>query len=153
MDVRGYEVKMSEHLWSYEFYSEGPKGKIKKVIQFSPYNSGGRTCFNLFLGDWNEEEKMFDDKIITDNKDSTKVFTTVAQTVIEFTGSFPDTFVHIKGSTPSRTRLFQIAISKNWSEICTLFTVFGYTNKEWQLFLLNVNYEAFMINRKISVNL
>jgi hypothetical protein len=34
MDVRGYDVKMSEHLWSYEFYSEGPKGKIKKQYNF-----------------------------------------------------------------------------------------------------------------------
>jgi hypothetical protein len=153
MDVRGYDVRMSEHLWSYEFYSEGPKGKVKKIIQYFPFYLEGKTCFNLFLGDWNEEKKLFDDVTVTNNKDSIKVLTTVAQTVIEFTDSFPDAFVHIKGNTASRTRLYLIGIAKNWTDISTLFTVFGNIDNKWQLFLKNVNYEAFMINRKNTVNL
>lgn len=154
MDVRGYEYKTDEGLMNFEFCSEGPKGKIKKIIQFTPYYTDGRTCFNLFLGDWNEEKKLFDDITVTNNHDSLKVLTTVAQSVVEFTGRFPDVFVYLKGNTSSRTRLFQIGISKNWPEISSLFTVFGYTeNKKWQLFLKNVNYDAFLINRKNNVNL
>jgi hypothetical protein len=153
MDVRGYDIKMSEHLWSYEFYSEGPKGKIRKTVQFRPFNLEERTCFNLFLGDWNEEEKMFEDITVTNNQDCTKVLITVAQAVVEFTNSFSDAIVYFKGNTPSRTRLYQIGIAKNWTEVCTMFAVFGYINNEWQSFRKNVNYEAFLIYRKINVTL
>ena len=154
MDIRGYDFKMSEQLWSYEFYSEGPKGKIRKIVQFIPFHMEGLNCFNLGFGDWDDENKLFDDLIITDNKDSLKVLVTVAQTVLEFTNSFPDAIVHVKGSTPSRTRLYQIGITKNWIEICQLFNVFGYTtNNQWQLFLKNVNYDAFMVYRKKNVYL
>ena len=154
MDIRGYDFKMSEQLWSYEFYSEGPKGKIRKIVQFIPFNMEGLNCFNLGFGDWDYEKKLFDDLIITDNKDSLKVLVTVAQTVLEFTNSIPDAIVHVKGSTPSRTRLYQIGITKNWIEISQLFNVFGYTtNNQWRLFLKNVNYNAFMVYRKKNVYL
>jgi hypothetical protein len=154
MDVRGYEFKISEQLWSYEFYSEGPKGRIRKLIQYLPFNFEGRACFNLFLGDWNEEKKLFDDLTTTNNEDSLKVLITVAKTVLEFTNSFPDAIVHIKGSTPSRTRLYQIGITNNWHEISPLFNVYGYTtNNQWQLFLKNVNYNAFIVYRKKNVYL
>jgi hypothetical protein len=154
MDVRGYEFKMTKHVWTYEFCSEGPKGTIKKIIQFTPYNADGRTCFNLGFGDWDEENNRFDDLIITDNKDSLKVLATVARSVMAFTDIYCDALIYVKGSTHSRTRLYQIGITKNWSEISQLFYVYGYTNdNKWQLFLKNVNYKAFMVLRKKYVNL
>jgi hypothetical protein len=154
MDKRGYDVKLAYQLWTYEFYSEGPKGKIKKVIQFTPYKADGQTCFNLCFGDWCEEKGIVDDLTISDNKDSIKVLSTVARSVMAFTDIYPDALIYVKGSTRSRTRLYQMGITKNWVEISQLFTVFGYTNdNKWQLYLKNVNYEAFMVLRKNYVNL
>lgn len=153
MDIRGYDFKLYEQLWSYEFYSEGPKGRIKKVVQFIPFIYDGRNCFNLFLGDWNEEINSADDLIISNNQDSLKVLITVAKIVLEFTNSLPEAIVHIKGNTRSKTRLYQIGITKHWIDISALFTVVGYTNNKWQLFLKNVNYEAFMVYRKKNVYL
>lgn len=148
MDVRGYDYKIFDQLWSYEFISEGPKGKIRKIVQFIPFNYNGRACFNLFLGDWNEEINSADELTISNNQDSLIVLITVAKIVLEFTNGFPGAIIHIKGNTPSRTRLYQIGITKHWVDISALFTVFGYANKEWQVFLKNVNYEAFMAYRK-----
>ena len=85
MEKRGYEIKLAPRIWNCEFYSEGPKGAFKKVIQFTPYNIDGKTCFNLCFGDWNAEKKLVDDLIITDNKDSLKVLVTVARSVLSFT--------------------------------------------------------------------
>ena len=153
MDIRGYELKLTTHLWTYEFYSEGPKGKIKKVIQFTRYNADGRTSFNLGFGDWDDEKKMVDDLIITDNKDSLKVLATVARSVMAFTDIYSNALIHLKGSTPSRTRLYQIGITKNWIEISALFIVLGYTNNKWHLFLKNDNYDAFMVYLKKNVYL
>lgn len=154
MDIRGYDIKMSKLLYSYEFYSEGPKGNIKKLVQFSPIILGGQRSYNLFFGDWNEEAKSADDLAITNNHDSLKVLKTVAQTVIEFTSIIPNASIYVKGSTPSRTRLYRIGITNNWNEICQLFTVFGHIgNNDWQPFLKNVAYDSFMVRRKKYVNL
>ena len=150
MDIRGYDYKKNDKLWIYEFISEGPKGKIRKIVEFIPFKYDGRICFNLFLGDWNEEINSADELIISNNQDSLKVLVTVAKIVLEFTDSVPDAIVHIKGNSPSRTRLYQIGITKYWIDISTLFTVVGYINNKWQLFLKNVNYDAFMVYRKKS---
>jgi len=147
MEENGYDIKIAAHNWTSTFYSEGPKGTIKKVIQYTPYNIAGEVCFNLCFGDWNTEKKLVDDLNITDNKDSLKVLVTVARTAIDFTDLYPDALVYVKGSTVSRTRLCQMGITKHWIEIKALFTVFGLTNKKWQPFHENVNYDAFMVLR------
>jgi hypothetical protein len=148
MEKREYEIKLITRHWNCEFYSEGPKRAIKKVVQFTPYSIKGKIYYNLCFGDWNAEKKLVDDLIISDNKDSLKVLVTVARSVISFTDNHPDAFVYIKGSTASRTRLFQIGITKHWIEISPLFTVFGITNNKWQPFSRSANYDAFIALRK-----
>jgi len=69
--------------------------------------------------------------------------------VLEFTQHFPDVMVYARGSTPARTRLYQIGIATNWREIDPLMQVFGYEqNKGWQSFRIGVNYQAFLVKRK-----
>lgn len=38
MKLNRYEIKAGARLLSYEFLSEGPKGKIQKLIQFTIVN-------------------------------------------------------------------------------------------------------------------
>jgi hypothetical protein len=52
MNLDAYQYKTSERYLDHEFYSEGPRGKIKKVIRHTPRNAGGITYFNLGFGDW-----------------------------------------------------------------------------------------------------
>jgi len=61
MNLQGYVYKTNEGFLDYDFYSEGPKGRIKKVVRFTPRNAGGVTYFNLAFGDWNESRKRIDD--------------------------------------------------------------------------------------------
>ncbi|MCU0440570.1 MAG: hypothetical protein MUC49_21965 [Raineya sp.] len=49
----------------YEFISEGPKGKIKKIVQFT--ETGTDDVYNLAFGDYNEETKSIDDLAVTNN--------------------------------------------------------------------------------------
>jgi hypothetical protein len=51
------------------------------------------------------------------------------------------------GSTPSRTRLYQIGINRLWQEIRKDFMVWGYKDGDWEDFRSNVNYEAFLVKR------
>lgn len=69
------------------------------------------------------------------------VLATIAATVLEFTRHFPDVMVFAKGSTPARTRLYQMGISANWNEIEPLLHVLGYKeDKGWQPFQKNTGF-------------
>jgi hypothetical protein len=149
MKLKKYKYAASETYLDFEFDSEGPKGKIRKIVRYSPQNADSITYFNLAFGDLNQKTGKIDDLAKTNNQDREKILATIAATVLEFTGHFPDVMVYAKGSTPSRTRLYQIGISANWNEIDTLLYVYGYhQDKGWQLFRKNVNYQAFLIKRK-----
>ncbi len=114
-------VSTNEHL-TFEFLSEGPNGSIKKVVYFEAI---GDNLFNLAFGDWSEFEQGIDDKVRSNNHDRDKVMATVAATVIEFIKHYPKAIIFAKGSTPSRTRLYQIGIFANWHEISQLFVIEG----------------------------
>ena len=139
---------MNETLQSFYFFSEGPKGKFRKFINFTLYNSYGTPYFNLGFGDWDEEKMEINDTNVTDNSDRQKILATIAAAVLFFTEYFPDIYIHAKGSTPVRTRLYQMGISANWDEIEPLLHVYGYLKGKWHRFKKNTNDEAFLILRK-----
>lgn len=89
-----------------------------------------------------------DDQAVSNNHDTDKVLATVAATVLEFTACFPDMPVYATGSTPGRTRLYQMGISANWQHIAPLLHVWGFTKGGWEPFKRGVNYQAFMALRK-----
>jgi hypothetical protein len=118
-------------------------------VRYSRLNTGGISYFNLAFGDLNETTGKIDDLAISNNQDRERILATVAATVLEFTNHFPNAMVYAKGSTPARTRLYQIGISANWTEIGTVLYVYGYEpNNGWESFQKNVKYEAFLVKRK-----
>jgi hypothetical protein len=132
----------------YDFYSEGPKGKIKKVVIFSEMAGWGLNIFNLGFGDWNEASQDIDDLITTDNNDREKVLATVAEAMYHFVNLHPNAIIFIKGSTPSRTRLYQIAINLFLEELTVDFRIYGFYNESWESFSKGKNYEAFLARAK-----
>ena len=62
----------------YEFDSEGPKGRIRKVVRYTLQNAGGIRYFNLGFGDLNKATDKIDDLAVTDNQDREKILATVA---------------------------------------------------------------------------
>ena len=87
MKLDRYELKSDEQLTTFEFLSEGPKGKIEKIIQFSLVNQDN--LYNLAFGDRNRLTGEIDDRIVTDNGDSEKVLATVVAAVYAFCDRFP----------------------------------------------------------------
>ena len=74
MDLDRYEFNISKRLSDYEFISEGPKGRIKKVVRFNFMTSN---IYNLTFGDLNENTGKINDKIVTNKlfeQDFTKDF-------------------------------------------------------------------------------
>ena len=99
-----YPVEAGKEQHLYEFFSEGPMGRIRKVIL---YEKLGDDFFNLGFGDWNEELQQTDDSSRTNNGDRDKVLATVAFIALDFTDQFPNARIAVEGSTPARTRLYQ----------------------------------------------
>lgn len=50
MNQPRYQLKASDNLATYEFLSEGPRGKIVKLIQFTTTNY--KDVFNLAFETW-----------------------------------------------------------------------------------------------------
>lgn len=142
-------LKIPEEYY-YEFYSEGPKGIIKKIIRYRLIQEIPFKIYNLGFGDWDENASDVNDIVNTNNQDRQRVLATVADTVLDFLKSHPDASVFARGSTTSRTRLYQMNISAFWREISDAsFIVKGYLNKEWKPFQKGINFEAFIIRKKI----
>lgn len=150
MNIDQYNIEVSKDFLEYNFHSQGPKGAIKKVVRFTKVKARQFTYYNLGFGDWNEKENRIDDFVISDNKDAEMVLATVAATAIDFSSHFADAIIYAKGSTPSRTRRYQMGINKYWKEIEPLFEVFGLVeNVGFEPFKSGKNYSAFVVRRKI----
>jgi hypothetical protein len=130
----------------FEFTSTGPRGNIKKIIQFTPTNA--RDVFNLAFGNINEDGSI-DDTTANDNKDRDKILATVAAAVYDFTERFPDVFVFFTGSTNERTRLYRMAITINFEELTDNFSIWGLTEKDgFEHFEKRRSYSGFLIKKK-----
>ena len=130
----------------FEFYSDGPKGTIKKQVIFKDFESNP-LVYNLGFGDVDKNGEI-NDTVVSDNHDSQKVLATVALTVFKFYEKHPDCYVFVTGSTRARTRLYRIGVANNLDEIRNDFHVFGFIEETWETFEIGRDYEAFLIKRK-----
>jgi hypothetical protein len=147
MNLEHYNYSVSNDFQRYSFYSEGPKGKIKKTVVYSKIQDAP-VIYNLAFGDEDPVTRQINDKVITNNEDRDIVLATVANTIHAFIGRYGNHFIFAKGSTPSRTRLYQMSIARLMDEINMDFDVFGIIGDKISRFKTNVNYEAFLIKRK-----
>jgi hypothetical protein len=145
MKYSKYPMKVGQTHTKYEFTSDGPRGKILKAVIYGQIEED---LFNLAFGDWNTKLQKIDDTNRSNNGDRDKVLATVAATAIDFTDKFPGAIIYTEGSTPSRTRLYQIEIAKNLEEVSESFEIEGYINGSWEPFQRGRNYEAFLVRRK-----
>ncbi len=148
MELKKYDRIQDYDNYTYEFESEGPKGKIRKVVKFQPVEGAGENLFNLYFGDFIESTGKVDDLSVSNNKDRDKVLSTVAGIVHDFMESRPRTIILAVGSTKSRTRLYQMSICSFWPDINSIYNVYGKLNEEWLTFKKNVNYNGFLLFKK-----
>jgi hypothetical protein len=148
MQLEIYSFLKRPASYYYEFFSDGPNGNIKKVVEFYKLEEYEEEVYNLAFGDWDEKDHHFDDLAITNNSDRDKVLATVAATVMEFLQDHPKAIILARGSTKSRTRLYQMGIARLWDQISLLFEIQGNINSVWQPFQKGVNFDAFLLKVK-----
>ncbi|TKT94092.1 DUF6934 family protein [Dyadobacter frigoris] len=147
MDATRYVLTKDYDPFIYQFISNGPRGDIKKIIQFQLIDLENN-LYNLAFGDWNELTKQMDDLVVSNNHDKQKVLTTVAFAVKDFIENYPNANIFAKGSTHVRTRVYQIGISLFLEEISNYYRILGYVDDQWELFETGVNYESFLLSKK-----
>jgi hypothetical protein len=151
MNPNSYPFKIESNHLSFEFFSEGPNGRIKKVIQFIKLNepNSKEDIYNLGFGDYNEAEGKIDDLAISDNKDTEKILVTIANAVTHFFDRYPHAKIFVKGSTPSRTRFYIINITKHLELVFHNFEVWGaISENQWEIFESDRPYQALLAKRK-----
>ena len=137
---------MDDKLTTFEFISEGPNGRIAKLVQFTLTNL--KDIYNLAFGDKDAENGKINDLAVSNNNDSEKVLATVVATVYAFTESRPNTWVYATGSTATRTRLYRMGIAKYLLEVKSDFEIFGELNDRWEAFKKGEDYLGYLVRRK-----
>ena len=146
MNLDRYTYSADSTYLDYEFESIGPKGTIKKLVRLSKIDIG---IYNLGFGDLvDEETDSINDDVITNNGDAEKVLSTIALIAHDFTLKYPGALLFVEGTNATKTRLYQMNISKYWDEIKKTFEIFGIRNNEWEPFRKGVNYSAFIARRR-----
>jgi hypothetical protein len=146
MKLERYELSAEGSLMVFEFVSEGPKGKIRKLVQFGETNL--KNLYNLAFGDVDENTGEISDAIVSNNNDSNKVLATVVATVYAFTEKYPDAWIYATGSMRSRTRLYRMGLTRYLAEIEEDFELYGQRMGAWEYFEKGVEYTAFLVQRK-----
>jgi hypothetical protein len=141
-----YRFQISHSFLRYEFYSEGPRGSIAKRVTFKQVDHYPG-IFNLGFGDVTPDGQV-NDLIVTDNKDSRKVFATIATIISSFFEVYPERSVHFRGSTAARNRLYRMEITKNQQLMEATFLIFGRVKEQWYYFNSGYDYEAFLVRKK-----
>ncbi|HET7115035.1 MAG TPA: hypothetical protein VFI29_01005 [Hanamia sp.] len=145
MKLPRYEIEAEDSLEVFAFVSEGPKGSIQKLIKFSETSLKG--FYNLAFGDKDLLTGEMDDKVVSKNGDSEKVLATIVSAVYAFTDRKKEAWVYATGSTPARTRLYRMGITKYIDEVKQDFDVYGLLNGEWENFEKDNDYTAFVVRR------
>jgi len=146
MQLSRYKLRAEKSFTFFEFISEGPGGKIKKLVKFSETNLKG--FYNLAFGDEDQQTGEINDMVISNNADSEKVLATVVASVYFFTTIYPESWVYATGSTKSRTRSYRMGIAKHLADIKKDYEMFGLSNSRCENFEPGTDYEAFLVKRK-----
>ncbi len=106
----------------------------------------------MALGDILENGEV-SDLTVSNNADMEKVIATIVQTMFCFFEKHPECFIYFKGSTPERTRLYRIIISRELQEASKIFQIYGIIDSEITNFELNCSYDSFVIALKNKIYL
>ena len=144
MGKEKYSVKTNSNHLTYEFISEGPNGKIAKIVV---YQHMFDNFYNLAFGDFTNQHEILDDLTVSDNGDTAKILYTVASTLYDFFQHYEGTIVFAQGSTHSRNRLYRRYLSQFLDIITENFMLFGELDGIIERFQKGKDYTSFYIHK------
>jgi hypothetical protein len=149
MKVEKYHLKSESKFTRFQFVSEGPKGAIRKLIEFQETTNS--QIFNLAFGDYNPLTNKIDDLAVSDNGATEKILGTVVTALYAFFNEFPTVFVYATRSTKARTRLYRMGITKFYDQMKEDFYLYGQIGDNFPKFEIGIDYEGFLAQRKFNL--
>jgi hypothetical protein len=143
MNMKKYSYQLKWVHVRFEFKSLGPKGTIKKIIEYQTRDFLGEEVVNLALGDWNEAFLKTVDDVTSNNGDTNMILATVASSCVDMMSLHPEIRLLAQGITPARNRLYRMGIAKNWAEISSIIEIEGLRQEKWEPFQFGIDYDAF----------
>jgi hypothetical protein len=127
------------------FTSEGAKGKIVKIIQFSYLENNE---WNLGFGD--AHQGKIDDLILSNNQDIVRVMNTVAKAIYDFFQIYPDSTILIRPIDEKRKRFYNSIFQRHFKEIIFHFQIIGISKEIEEQYSPHKLYDNFKIMRKFG---
>ena len=140
-----YDFQIFEDAFRFEFETTSQEKTIPKAILFQRTNLPN--YYNLTLADILSDGSN-DIFSKSNNGDLEKILSTVIQTILVFLAYHPPAKVVFTGNTPSRTRLYQIVLSKELDNVRKKLEVLGFTDEKIESFQRNQSYLGFIISNK-----
>ena len=119
MKKKPYQFQRVE-ITEYIFISNGPKGKITKIVQFQPLQR--ENLFNLGFGDLTTSGAV-DDKAESNNEDIVKVLATIIHILQNFLAGNPHAKVFFIGSTAQRTEVYRLILARHFKELSKTYWI------------------------------
>lgn len=145
MKSDSYPLTSSPETATFHFISRGPRGDIPKLIQFELLSAEPLPLYNLAFGDGTT---TLDDLAVSANGDTEKVLATVVMAVRLFLVDYPHALVYAAGSTPARTRLYRMGLTRYLTTFEAEIKLFGIIDGAPEPFEPNRPYEAFIAQRR-----
>ncbi|MFN3850272.1 MAG: DUF6934 family protein [Spirosomataceae bacterium] len=146
MDKPFYDFKILDEAFRFDFISSSNIREIPKTILYQKTTIAN--FYNLVLADIQPDGSL-DVFSESNNGDMEMILATVVQTMLVFTAYYPKASIVFTGSTPSRTRLYQIVLSKEIDKSKATFEILGLKDDKLSPFEKNQTYEGFVISKKI----
>lgn len=145
MDITPYETTEIEPL-VFSFISESKDKRIEKLIMYDPIEVD---LYNLAFGDRKNKDTLdIDDKIVSNNNDFSKIFSTIVHTFPKFFEKNPASSIFFQGSTKQRTKVYGWIISRRYKEFNLEYDIFGGSGDSIENFVKLKEYEYYIIQKK-----
>lgn len=119
MASKGYTT-IKRSTTRYEFVSIGPKGQIKKRIEFTPLRKRG--YYNVAFGDVMKDGRV-NDSVYSNNQDIVKIISTVMDTMKDFLRDNPTAKLVFTGSTADRTEFYRQVLSRHYGTLSAEYKI------------------------------
>lgn len=142
MDKPFYQFQIGADARTLSFVSTGPR-TVEKLVSYAKTTLPD--FFNLALADM-EDDGSQNFHSVRNNGDLEQIMATVAQTMLLFFQYHPTAKVAFTGSTPARTRLYQIILAREIPAVAADFVISGVRDNTLELFQPNRDYDGFVIS-------
>ncbi len=142
MNQSFYNFTIGADALRFTFISEGPR-PVEKVVLYT--DTDWPDFYILSLADL-EPDGELNYLSARNNGDLERIMATVAQTLLAFFAHYPAAQVAFAGSTPSRTRLYQIVLARELQAASDKFVISGLLNEAIVPFVTNQTCDGFVVS-------